>query len=405
MRGNHVGELRPTCIHLPELRRHGRSQVGANLLRDGQDSKPVWHGSRQALIDGNLHSDSSLDHRFPALLPLLYGPPFFLGNTLVLVGLGIVTGKVRKVEEYGAFIAIDGSANLSGLCHRSEMAERRVEDATQLYEKDDIVKAKVLKVDLEKGQIALGLKASYFRDLPEEEESDANSSDDEAGGIMLDAGGDSDDDVSMGGIDLEGEDDEEGEEEEDSDEDIEMENAPDSTKKGGLVTSGFDWTGDGDKDQNEAADESAEDDGATKRKKRRKAEIQVDRTGDLDANGPQSVADYERLLLGEPDSSLLWLKYMAFQLELGEVDKAREIADRALRTMSIGQDTEKLNVWVARLNLENTFGNDDTLDEVFKSACEYNDAHEIYDRMTSIFIQSGKAEVSIYAQFAQSYQC
>ena len=90
MRGNHVGELRPTCIHLPELRRHGRSQVGANLLRDGQDSKPVWHGSRQALIDGNLHSDSSLDHRFPALLPLLYGPPFFLGNTLVLVGLGIV---------------------------------------------------------------------------------------------------------------------------------------------------------------------------------------------------------------------------------------------------------------------------------------------------------------------------
>ncbi|EGE05782.1 rRNA biogenesis protein RRP5 [Trichophyton equinum CBS 127.97] len=317
-----------------------------------------------------------------------YKPPFTLKE--LKVGQ-IVTGKVRKVEEYGAFIAIDGSANLSGLCHRSEMAEKRVEDATQLYEKDDIVKAKVLKVDLEKGQIALGLKASYFRDLPEEE-SDANCSDDEAGGIMLDAGGDSDDDVSMGGVDLEGEDDEEGEEEEDSDEDIEMENAPDSTKKGGLVTSGFDWTGDGDKDQNEAADESAEDDGATKRKKRRKAEIQVDRTGDLDANGPQSVADYERLLLGEPDSSLLWLKYMAFQLELGEVDKAREIADRALRTMSIGQDTEKLNVWVARLNLENTFGNDDTLDEVFKSACEYNDAHEIYDRMTSIFIQSGKAE-------------
>ncbi|DAA76920.1 TPA_exp: Uncharacterized protein A8136_7149 [Trichophyton benhamiae CBS 112371] len=316
-----------------------------------------------------------------------YKPPFNLKD--LKIGQ-IVTGKVRKVEEYGAFIAIDGSANLSGLCHRSEMAEKRVEDATQLYEKDDIVKAKVLKVDLEKGQIALGLKASYFRDLPEEEESDANSSDDEAGGIKLDVGSDSDDDVSMGGVDLEGEDDKE--EEEDSDEDIEMENAPDSTKKGGLVTSGFDWTGDGDKDMNETADESTEDDGATKRKKRRKAEIQVDRTGDLDANGPQTVADYERLLLGEPDSSLLWLKYMAFQLELGEVDKAREIADRALRTMSIGQDTEKLNVWVARLNLENTFGNDDTLDEVFKSACEYNDAHEIYDRMISIFIQSGKAE-------------
>ncbi|EFR02442.1 rRNA biogenesis protein RRP5 [Nannizzia gypsea CBS 118893] len=316
-----------------------------------------------------------------------YKPPFALKD--LKVGQ-IVTGKVRKVEEYGAFIAIDGSANLSGLCHRSEMAEKRVEDATQLYEKDDIVKAKVLKVDLEKGQIALGLKASYFKDLPEEQQSEDNSSDDESGGIELDAEDDSDDDVSMGGVDLEGGDDEE--DEEDSDEDIDMEDAPNNTKKEGLVTSGFDWTGDGDKDKDMALDDSAEDEGVTKRKKRRKAKIQVDKTGDLDANGPQSVADYERLLLGEPDSSLLWLKYMAFQLELGEVDKAREIAERALRTMSIGQDTEKLNVWVARLNLENTFGNDDTLDEVFKGACEYNDAHEIYDRMASIFIQSGKTE-------------
>ncbi|KAK2823898.1 hypothetical protein FQN49_007508, partial [Arthroderma sp. PD_2] len=319
-----------------------------------------------------------------------YKPPFAL---IDLKPGQIVTGKVRKVEEYGAFIAIDGSANLSGLCHRSEMAEKRVEDATQLYEKDDIVKAKVLKVNLDKGQISLGLKASYFKDLPAEAESEDSGSDDEAGGIGLED--DSDEDMSLGGVDIDDEDeDEEEEEEEDSgDDDVEMKDAADDTKEGGLVTSGFDWTGNGDKAGDELpADSTAEDDGATKRKKRRKAEIQVDRTGDLDANGPQSVADYERLLLGEPDSSLLWLKYMAFQLELGEVDKAREIAERALRTMSIGQDTEKLNVWVAQLNLENTFGNDDTLEDVFKRACEYNDAHEIYDRMASIFIQSGKTE-------------
>ena len=57
--------------------------------------------------------------------------------------------------------------------------------------------------------------------------------------------------------------------------------------------------------------------------------------GDLDANGPQSVADFERLLLGEPDSSLLWLQYMAFQLELGEIEKARSVAERALRTIPL----------------------------------------------------------------------
>ena len=108
------------------------------------------------------------------------------------------------------------------------------------------------------------------------------------------------------------------------------------------------------------------------------------------------MADYERLLLGEPDSSLLWLKYMAFQLELGEVEKAREIAERALRTITIGQDAEKLNIWVALLNMENTYGDNDSLEEVFKRACQYNDTAEVYERMTSIYIQSGKNDVSSY---------
>ena len=86
---------------------------------------------------------------------------------------------------------------------------------------------------------------------------------------------------------------------------------------------------------------------------------------------------------------------MAFQLELGEVDKAREIAERALRTITIGQDAEKLNIWVALLNLENTYGDDETLEDVFKRACQYNDTQEVYERMTSIYIQSGKTEVRI----------
>ena len=85
-----------------------------------------------------------------------------------------------------------------------------------------------------------------------------------------------------------------------------------------------------------------------------------------------------------------------FQLELGEVEKAREIAERALRTITIGQDAEKLNIWVALLNLENTYGDEDSLEEVFKRACQYNDTAEVYERMTSIYIQSGKNDVSSY---------
>ena len=50
----------------------------------------------------------------------------------------------------GAFIDIDNSKpRLSGLCHRSEVAEKRVEDVRKLYSEGDVVKAKVLKLDME----------------------------------------------------------------------------------------------------------------------------------------------------------------------------------------------------------------------------------------------------------------
>ncbi|KAL3478626.1 hypothetical protein BJX99DRAFT_224047 [Aspergillus californicus] len=309
----------------------------------------------------------------------------------------IVTGKVRKVEQFGAFIVVDGSRNVSGLCHRSEMADNRVEDAKTLYEEGDVVKAKILKVDHEHGKISFGLKASYFNDEDMEDESSGDEA--ESDGVSLDGLGgvdlegsdeseDDDSDVSMGGVDLD-DDNEDESDAEDSDDDEPAQ----KSRQGGLGAGGFDWNGDG-QDADEAMRSDSDDETEQKQKKRkhRKAEIQVDRTGELDANGPQSVADYERLLLGEPDSSLLWLKYMAFQLELGEVEKAREIAERALRTITIGQDTEKLNIWVAMLNLENTYGDDDTLEDVFKRACQYNDTQDIYERLTSIYIQSGKNE-------------
>ncbi|KAI2190089.1 rRNA biogenesis protein rrp5 [Ophidiomyces ophidiicola] len=317
----------------------------------------------------------------------------------------IVTGKVRKVEEFGAFITIDGSANLSGLCHRSEMAEHKVADARKLYEEGDLVKAKVLNIDLEKDRMSLGLKAAYFKDdddgdLDMAETDEESSSDDEFGGVALDNASedglsDDDADIMLDGGHFSHEMDNADEDELDEHNDVSMADRDDAMEEGGLDVGAFDWTGNADPVQNDDAfpEFNSDDEGSFKKKKRRKAEIQIDRTGDLDTNGPQTVADYERLLLGDPDSSLLWLKYMAFHLELGEVDRAREISERALRSIGIGQDTEKFNVWVAMLNLENTFGTNDSLDEVFKRACQYNDAQEIHERMASIFIQSGKPEV------------
>lgn len=312
-----------------------------------------------------------------------------------------VTGKIRKVEEFGVFIVVDNSANVSGLCHRSQMADQKSPNPKKLYNEGDIVKAKVLKIDQDKRQISLGLKASLFK---ENERESADESDED----MVDTNGATLDDKRDG-------EDEEGEEEidienvRDIDSDVEIDgedggvdifenNREHLTKPNGITglsTGGFDWTGETVvQDDKDALSETDGEQAETKKKRRRTAEIKIDRTGDLDANGPQSIADFERLLMGQPNSSVLWLSYMAFQLQLSEITRAREIAERAIRTINIREESEKMNVWVALLNLENAYGTDDSLEEVFQRACQYNDAQEIHERLISIHIQSGNNNVS-----------
>ena len=49
---------------------------------------------------------------------------------------------------------------------------------------------------------------------------------------------------------------------------------------------------------------------------------------------PQSAEEFDRLVLQSPDSSLVWMRYMAFHLETTEIEKARGVAERALKTIS-----------------------------------------------------------------------
>ena len=56
-----------------------------------------------------------------------------------------------------------------------------------------------------------------------------------------------------------------------------------------------------------------------------------DRLLDRDAT-PETDDDFERLILSEPNSSYLWIKYIAFQLSLADIDAARSVR-RAARTL------------------------------------------------------------------------
>jgi rRNA biogenesis protein RRP5 len=298
-----------------------------------------------------------------------------------------VTGKVKKVEEFGAFIDIDGTANVSGLAHRSELAEKPVADARKLYAVGDKVKARVLKVDLQNKKINLGLKPSYFDD---DEDSDEEMEDDESGAMLeFESVSSEDEDMEDSGapVTVTGLDNDEDEDEED-DSDVEMEDTPAEGLSGGLGTGGFDWSAsvmDADKEEKDTAPAAP-----AKKEKKKRSEIQVDRTAQLDAHGPQTASDYERLLLGQPDDWQLWIAYMAFQMQVSELAKAREVAERALKTINIREDAAKLNVWIAYLNLEVAYGTDETVEDVFKRACTYNDEQTVCERLASIYIKSGK---------------
>lgn len=314
-----------------------------------------------------------------------YKPPICFND--VFVGQ-VVTGKVRKVEEFGVFVVFDDSANVSGLCHRSKMNDQSRPDPRKLYEEGDRVKALVLSIDEEKRRISLGLKASYFEDAAVSEDDDVEMND--AQDVeALDGDNDSDDNS---GVMLEG-----------SDagitdipdpfaataHSIDRIQPPDTFQ--GLSTGGFDWTGEktfGDHKSDSDSSHSSQ----PKKRKKKKSTIKVDRTGELDVNGPQTGSDFERLLLGQPNNSALWLGYMAFHLQLGDFDKARELAERALKTIPIREEGEKLNVWIAMLNLENAYGTHGQIDEVFKRACNYNDPLDISERLISIYIQSSKRD-------------
>ncbi|XP_042545191.1 protein RRP5 homolog isoform X1 [Dipodomys spectabilis] len=105
---------------------------------------------------------------------------------------------------------------------------------------------------------------------------------------------------------------------------------------------------------------------------------------------PESADDFDRLVLSSPNSSILWLQYMAFHLQATEIEKARAVAERALKTISFREEQEKLNVWVALLNLENMYGSEESLTKVFERAVQYNEPLKVFLHLADIYTKSEK---------------
>ena len=67
----------------------------------------------------------------------------------------MVTGVVKNLTEYGAFVDLGG---LDGLLHVTDMSYSRIGHPSELLHPGDEITVKVLKFDKEKGRVSLGIK-------------------------------------------------------------------------------------------------------------------------------------------------------------------------------------------------------------------------------------------------------
>ena len=104
--------------------------------------------------------------------------------------------------------------------------------------------------------------------------------------------------------------------------------------------------------------------------------------------------EYEKKLLAAPNSSLLWIQYMSILVKGMEIDGARALGQRALQTVSMRLEGDKLNIWVALLNLELAYGTAESLKSTFERACVYNDSKKVHLALAQIYEDAARADVA-----------
>lgn len=118
---------------------------------------------------------------------------------------------------------------------------------------------------------------------------------------------------------------------------------------------------------------------------------------------PENPEEYERLLTATPNSSALWIKFMVYYLQIAEIEKARSVAHQALKTIAYRDENERLNVWVALMNLENIHGTQANIEDVFNRATQNCDSFKVHSHLAEIYARSEKLEVKYNLLMSQQH--
>lgn len=270
----------------------------------------------------------------------------------------VVSGTVKRIETFGLFIRIQGQNGLCGMAHKSQLADSKSSLTLESFKEGDrIGRAKVLSV--ENSRISLGLKESYFEkgsESEKEEEDEEEKVVEKREGVIQET---------------------KGMESESEDEDAPWAQAAKMKQKRDSFDFGL----------VEKVDEigSSDDEPVPKRQKKNDEEdLEQCEQELLDNTEPKSSEEFERLLVHEGDSSVVWIKYMAFHMQLSELEKARQIAERSVKHITYTEEKERFNVWTAFLNLECQFGTPESLRKVFTRACATISDKRMHIQMTHV---------------------
>ncbi|CAK9145936.1 unnamed protein product [Ilex paraguariensis] len=300
----------------------------------------------------------------------------------------IISGKIRRVESYGLFITVDHT-NLVGLCHVSQLSDDHIDSIETIYRVGERVKAKILKVDEDRHRISLGMKRSYLGDDIDTQTPSRQRSDDaiEDNDLVGTESMHQNNISKIKNVDILSEVEEHpilAEMESrasvlplevplDDEDNSEMDNIVNQQRECINEAKTID-----EKNKKLAQKKTRED---------REREIRAAEERLLEKDVPKSADEFEKLVRSSPNSSFIWIKYMAFMLSLADVEKARSIAERALRTINVREESEKLNIWVAYFNLENEYGNpaEDAVLKVFQRALQYCDPKKVHVALLGMY--------------------
>ncbi|CAN6203351.1 unnamed protein product [Urochloa humidicola] len=292
----------------------------------------------------------------------------------------IIDGQVKRVESYGLFVTIR-SSELVGLCYVSELSDEPVLDINSCYKAGDMVKAKILKIDEKRHRVSLGMKKSYFDSGPT-----AGTNDDEDGEIApmdisiaplgpgyhnkVNPTAEAKASVLPLQVSL------------DESEGSDLE---DTISKGYGIANG-------------AEVNAKKSDKRLKKEERKQRELEISALEEraLQGDVPRTPDDFEKLVRSSPNSSFVWIKYMACLLDLADVEKARAVAERALKTIIPREEEERLNVWVAYFNLENEYGSprEDAVKKVFQRALQYCDHKKLHLALLAVYERTEQHELA-----------